>query len=226
MPSSRGSSQPRDQTRVSCVAGGFFTIWATWEDPRWRICILKCENHYSHIQCEWVGKGKNVPIPEIMSMFWREGEQWRYLQAKKWYRSGWQCWKCLSHTQKFHNTQVAIIYVEKIMSTKKQEGKTTNVIDGRTWELFCDLKEEIWGNVGGASGKEPTYKAGNIREGSLIPGLRRSPGEGTGSPLRYSRLENSMDRGAWQATVHGLQLDWCCSSNWSNLAQHSMEEIV
>ena len=36
----------------------------------------------------------------------------------------------------------------------------------------------------------------------LIPGLGRSPGEGNSNPLQYSRLENSMDRGAWQATVH------------------------
>ena len=36
----------------------------------------------------------------------------------------------------------------------------------------------------------------------LIPGLGRSPGEGPGHPLQYSRLENPMDRGAWQATVH------------------------
>ena len=38
----------------------------------------------------------------------------------------------------------------------------------------------------------------------LIPGLRRSPGEGNGNALQYSCLENPMDRGAWQATVHGI----------------------
>ena len=38
----------------------------------------------------------------------------------------------------------------------------------------------------------------------LIPGLRRSLGEGNGSPLQDSCLENSMDRGAWQAIVHGV----------------------
>ena len=37
---------------------------------------------------------------------------------------------------------------------------------------------------------------------SSIPGLGRSPGEGNGYPLQYSGLENSMDRGAWQAVVH------------------------
>ena len=38
----------------------------------------------------------------------------------------------------------------------------------------------------------------------LIPGLGRSPGEGNGNPLQYSFLENRMDRGVWQATVHGI----------------------
>ena len=41
-------------------------------------------------------------------------------------------------------------------------------------------------------------------EPGLIPGLGRSPGEGNGNPLHYSYLENSMDRGAWQAIVHGV----------------------
>ena len=40
--------------------------------------------------------------------------------------------------------------------------------------------------------------------GDLIPGLGRSPGEGNGNPFQYSCLENSMDRGAWRATVHGI----------------------
>ena len=37
-----------------------------------------------------------------------------------------------------------------------------------------------------------------------VPGLGRSPGEGNGHPLQYSGLENPMDRGVWQATVHGV----------------------
>ena len=38
----------------------------------------------------------------------------------------------------------------------------------------------------------------------MIPLLGRSPGEGNGNPLQYSCLENPMDRGAWQAIVHGV----------------------
>ena len=50
-------------------------------------------------------------------------------------------------------------------------------------------------------GKESACSAGNP---GLIPGLGRSPGEGNGNPLQYSCLENPMDRGAWQATVHEI----------------------
>ena len=49
--------------------------------------------------------------------------------------------------------------------------------------------------------KEYAFNAGD--QGS-IPGLGRSPGEGNGNPLQYSCLENSMDRGTWWATVHGV----------------------
>ena len=42
----------------------------------------------------------------------------------------------------------------------------------------------------------------------LIPELGRSPGEGNGNPLQYSCLENPMDRGAWQATVHRVTQSW------------------
>ena len=46
--------------------------------------------------------------------------------------------------------------------------------------------------------------AGDIKDMGLIPGLGRSPGGGNGSPFQHSCLENSEDRGAWWATVHGF----------------------
>ena len=51
--------------------------------------------------------------------------------------------------------------------------------------------------------KNPSASAGDIRDTGSIPGLERSPGEGNGTPLQYSCLENSMGRETWQATVHG-----------------------
>ena len=44
--------------------------------------------------------------------------------------------------------------------------------------------------------------AGGIRGTGSVSGSRRSPGEGNGNPLQYACLENPMDRGTWQATVH------------------------
>ena len=52
--------------------------------------------------------------------------------------------------------------------------------------------------------KNPSAKACDIRDEGLPPGLGRSPGERHGNPFQYSHLENPMDRGAWQATVHGV----------------------
>ena len=50
--------------------------------------------------------------------------------------------------------------------------------------------------------------AGDLRDAGLIPGSGRSPGGGYGSPLQYPCLENSMDRGAWWATVHRVVRSW------------------
>ena len=57
------------------------------------------------------------------------------------------------------------------------------------------------GFLGGSDGKESACNALDL---SSIPVLGRSPGEGNGNPLQHSGLENSMDRGAWRATVNGV----------------------
>ena len=57
----------------------------------------------------------------------------------------------------------------------------------------------------GSDGKESACNAGDL---SSVPGLGRSSGEGNGNPFQYSCLENSKDRGAWQAIVHGVPKCW------------------
>ena len=57
------------------------------------------------------------------------------------------------------------------------------------------------GFPGGSDSKESACNVGNP---GLIPGSGRYSGEANGNPLQHSCLENSMDRGAWQATVHGI----------------------
>ena len=55
------------------------------------------------------------------------------------------------------------------------------------------------GFPGGSDGRESAWNVGGL---SSTPGSGRSPGKENGNPLQYSCLENSMDRGAWQATAH------------------------
>jgi len=57
------------------------------------------------------------------------------------------------------------------------------------------------GFPGGTVVKNLPANAGNAGDMGLIPGSGRSPGEGNGNPLLYSSLENSLNRGAWWATV-------------------------
>ena len=64
---------------------------------------------------------------------------------------------------------------------------------------FLELKN------GCSDGKESACNAGDL---GLISGSGRSPGEGNDYPLQYSCLENSMDRRAWGAKVHGVAKSW------------------
>ena len=68
-------------------------------------------------------------------------------------------------------------------------------------EKQTTIKRQRLDFAGGPVVKNLPANAGNM---SLIPGSGISSGEGNGNPLQYSCLENSMDRGAWQATVHGV----------------------
>ena len=61
------------------------------------------------------------------------------------------------------------------------------------------------GGSGSSEGKESSSNAGDL---GLIPESGRSPGEGNGYPFQYTCLENSMDRGAWWATAHGVAKSW------------------
>ena len=70
--------------------------------------------------------------------------------------------------------------------------------------LCLIFNEDQQGFPGGIVVENLPANAGDIRGTGSIPALGRSPGEGNGYPLHSSCLENPMDRGAWQATVHGV----------------------
>ena len=76
------------------------------------------------------------------------------------------------------------------------------------------------GFSGGSDSKESACNEGDL---SLIPELGRSPGEGHGNPLQYSCLENPMDRGAWQATVHRLANS---QTRLKPLSTHAWRELI
>ena len=75
-------------------------------------------------------------------------------------------------------------------------------------------------NIGFSSGsvvKNPPASTVDAGDLGSIPGSGKSPGEGNGYPLQYSCLENSMDRGGWRATVHGVAKSQTWLSNWARM---------
>ena len=81
------------------------------------------------------------------------------------------------------------------------------------WKLerICSFPKIRKAFPGGSDSKESACDEGDL---GSIPGLQRSPGEGNGFPFQYSCLENPMDRGAWQATVHGVTKSWTWLSDF------------
>ena len=80
-------------------------------------------------------------------------------------------------------------------------------------KLLISFSIVVWEFPGGSDGKASAYNAGDW---GSIPGLGRSPGEGNGNPLQDYCLENPMDRGAWQATVHGVAKSWTRLSDFTH----------
>ena len=70
---------------------------------------------------------------------------------------------------------------------------------------FCTF---LLGFSGGSVVKNPPAHAGDARNAGLIPGSGRAPEQRNGNPLHSSCLENSMDRGTWWATAHGVTASW------------------
>jgi len=102
------------------------------------------------------------------------------------------------------------VYVFKVLSEEGEDPIGRNIAlpwgSNTTSQLLSFLSPILImrGFPGGAVVKNLPANAGDPRNAGLIPGSGRSPGEGNGNPLQYSYLENSMDREAWWATVHGV----------------------
>ena len=79
--------------------------------------------------------------------------------------------------------------------------KATGPYKDLTDYLGADDDMQRASQVGQVVVKNPPANAGDMRQGRSVPELGRSPGGGHGNPLRYSCLENPMDRGAWRALL-------------------------
>ena len=88
-----------------------------------------------------------------------------------------------------HFSQIQICLLKWILELRGQNRFTTDYRTLRASQLALVVKN-------------PPANVGDIRDVGSIPGSGRSPGRRHGNPHQYSRLQNPMDRGAWQATVH------------------------
>ena len=158
----------------------------TWTDHTDKICIW---NYY----LATVGRASQ----------WQCGEWWK----KKSMKVTQVCLKLNPNKNMHSNVYRSFTHNRK---TWKQPscssvGEKINCGPSRQWTISQCWKEIIYqammGFPGGSVSKESACNAGDP---GLIPGSGRFPGEGNGNPLQHSSLGNPMDRGTWQATVHGV----------------------
>ena len=84
----------------------------------------------------------------------------------------------------------------------------------------------VYTHMGFAGGSVVKNLPANATDVDSIPGLGRSPGEGNGHSLHYSCLENLMDRGAWQATAHGVTKSWTLLTTTTTTHTHTHTRLM
>ena len=179
-------------------------------------------------------KCEGLPSPKHLSVHWKDWWSWNSSTLATWCKelTHWKrpwCWERLKSGEgddrgwdgwmasPTHWIWVGVNYgsgwwtgrpgVLQSMGSRRVRHDWAAVL---SWsEDGCTL-----GFPGGSDGKESACSAG---EPGSIPGLGRSSGEGNGNSLQYSCLENSMDREAWWATVHGVAK----SQTWLNMHRHT-----
>ena len=100
--------------------------------------------------------------------------------------------------------------IVRLVLFKRKSDHISLLLKSSNWVHLTSLRSF----PGGSDGKESPCNTGNP---CSVPGWGRSPGEGNGNPLQYSCLENSMDRGTWQGTVHGITKSWTQLSDYHSL---------
>ena len=124
--------------------------------------------------------------------------------------SSFAFWNFLEFFFKVLNLNVEPLDTKSQLYTHDQTCNTKSAQIQNELHLYTNLGLQVLGFPGGSDSKE---FACNMGDPSSIFGSGRSPGEGHDNPLRYSCLENPMDRGAWLATVHRITMSQTRLSN-------------
>ena len=186
---SRGSSQLRNQTLVSWIAGRFFTNWATRETIFFCLWIPISLDCFESLQI-------------LISPF-SESES-EVAQSCPTLCNPMDCSPPGSSVHGILQARILEWVAISFSRGSSQPRDRTQVsrIAGRCFNLWATIYQCLHGFPYKPVSKESACNAGD--PGSIL-GLGASPGEGNGNLLQYSCQENPMERGAWQATVQGLQ---------------------
>ena len=178
MPSSKGSSQPRDRAQVSRTAGGFFTVRATREDETFqRSSIATSSTLWPHTGCPSLLPDPSAHLAKVSRLSVRPGSRWGPEpisdQSHLLSFGGSEVWEWDGHLCPLTPPNAPLPWHGHFPRVRK------------TWNLTPE-------------NMPPGFCPGR---GADMDESRT--GEGNGNPLQYSCLGNPMDRGASQATVHG-----------------------
>ena len=195
---SRASSQPRDWTQVSCIAGRCFTVWAT----RASLCVLPPPCGHIFLPGELV-------YLSIIPCGWESQSQQIWSRSSRKSPTGSHNIKEDRGTLNQRNKGVCShshrLFVEGLENLYFWNLSSLLIL----WINFVVLwKLHFRSPQVALVVKNLPANAGDIRDVGLIPGSGRSLGGGNSNPFQHSCLGNPMDRGAWQTTVHGVAKSW------------------
>ena len=101
------------------------------------------------------------------------------------------------------------------MGSRETEGNGYGCAVVKSGSIWGCIWTGMWKVKGFPGGSVVENLPASVGDPGLTSGSGRGPGKGVGTPLQFSCLENSMDRGAWWATVHGVTKSQTCLSDYT-----------